>query len=198
MRNKRFSSQSIFSNLRSRIAKFFDSFFGLTHQFKIIIFQRSPKPSLVLSGSLYLKKDLGASDENIGLVNAVQGGTSLLLQPLGGVFGQKFNKKRLYLLGLVIQALAFLIAFLAKDWTWAILMSIILGCQALVGPGISALIGRATDRTTRATIFALEATMLSIVSMLRGPLQGFIAETAGLRSLYMLAVFGVMTSFSFS
>jgi len=58
-----------------------------------------------------------------------------------------------------------------------------------------ALVGKITDRATRATVFALEATILSIVMMIRGPLQGFIAETAGLRSLYLLAVIGLMASF---
>jgi len=176
--------------------KFLDSFFGLTHRFKIVVFsevfQILTSPQWL---SIYLKKDLGASDENIGLVNATQSGANVLLMPLGGAVGQKFSKKRLYLLGLVIQALAFLIAFLAEDWTWVILMSVILGCSALVGPGISALIGEVTDRATRATVFAFEATIISIVVMLRGPLQGFIAESAGLRPLYMVGVIGVMLSF---
>ncbi|MEM2100197.1 MAG: MFS transporter [Thermoproteota archaeon] len=145
--------------------------------------------------SIYLKKDLGAGDEEIGFVNAVQSGASLLLQPLGGAVGQKFNKKRLYLLGLVIQALAFLIAFLAEDWTWTILMSLILGCSALVGPGVLALIGEITDRATRATAFALKATIISLTVMLQGPLQGFIAQTVGLRPLYLLAIIGLTVSF---
>ena len=145
--------------------------------------------------SIYLKENLGASDENIGLVNATRSGVNVLLQPLGGVVGQRFSKKKLYLVSLLIQASAFLIAFLAVDWTWAVLMSIVLGCHALAYPGISALIGEITDRATRATVFAFQATVITIVVMLRGPLQGFIAESAGLRPLYLLGVVGAMVSF---
>jgi MFS family permease len=182
-------------NLRSRI-KFFDSFFGLTRRFKVIIFSEIFEILTYPQWfSIYLKKDLKANDMDIGLVNAVRSAVNLILQPIGGVFGQKFNKKNLYLAGLAIQASAFLVAFLAQDWTWAIFMSIIWGCKALVWPGIGALIGEITDRPTRATVFALEATTMSTVTMLSGPLQGFIAETWDLRFLYLVGIFGTMLSF---
>jgi len=145
--------------------------------------------------SIYLKEDLGAHDENIGFLNAVQNGVSLLSQPVGGAIGQRFSKKNLYLVSLAIQALAFLIAFLAQDWTWTILMSVVLGLGALMSPGISALIGEITDRATRATVFALQATVTSLVIMVRGPLQGFLAESMGLRPLYLVGVIGVVSSF---
>jgi len=59
-------------------------------------------------------------------------GKQLSIDPAKKIY--LLSKKRLYLFSLVIQALAFLIAFVAEDWTWAVLMSIVLGCTALAGP----------------------------------------------------------------
>jgi len=140
--------------------------------------------------SIYLKQDLGANEEAIGLVNAVKGAVRLLLYPLGGAVGKRVDKKSLFMTSILIGILAYLIAFLAVDWTWTVLMMIVLGCRALVMPGVQALAGEITNRATRATAFALDATLISIVMMLRSPLQGLIAETMGLRYLYMLG--GIM------
>ena len=140
--------------------------------------------------SIYLKQDLGANEEAIGLVNAVKGGVRLLLYPLGGAVGKRANKKLLFMTSLLIGILAYLTAFSAIDWTWTVLMMIVLGCRALVMPGVQALAGEITNRATRATAFALDATLISVVIMLRSPLQGLIAETMGLRFLYMLG--GIM------
>jgi len=183
------------SKLRSKVT-FLNRFFGLTHKFRIIILsdasQTLTRPQWF---SIYLKNDLGATNENIGLVNAVQSGASLLLAPLGGTIGQRFSKKNLYLASLAIQVIVYLIAFLAVDWKWAILMSIASSCQSLVYPGISALIGEITDKATRTTVFAVQETAMDIVGMLNGPLQGFIAETVGLRPQYLLAIAGILASF---
>ena len=140
--------------------------------------------------SIYLKHELGANEEAIGLVNAVKGGVRLLLYPLGGAVGKRANKKLLFMISILIGILAYLIAFFATDWTWTVLMMMVLGCRALVMPGVQALAGEITNRATRATVFALDATLISIVIMLRSPLQGLIAETTGLRFLYMLG--GIM------
>ena len=150
-----FKLTSIFSSLRSRM-KLIDSFFGLSHRFKVMIisevFETITRPRWF---SIYLKEDLRATDQHIGFVGALRNGMDLVLMPVGAPVGQKFNKKRLYLVSLLIQAIAFLIAFLAQDWTWAVFMSIVLGINAVVKPGISALVGRIADR---ATVFALEGT----------------------------------------
>jgi len=176
--------------------KLIDSFFGLSHRFKVMIlsevFETITRPRWF---SIYLKEDLRATDQDIGFIGAVQNGMNLILTPVGAPIGQKFNKKRLYLVSLLIQAFAFLIAFLAQDWTWAVFMSIVLGINAVVEPGISALVGRITDRATRATVFALEGTIMSIVAMLNSPLMGFIADTSGLRPQYLLAITGMIASF---
>jgi len=186
---------SVFSSLRSRM-KFIDPFFGLSHRFKVMIFsevfETITRPRWF---SIYLKEDLRATDQDIGFIGAVRNGMDLVLTPVGAPVGQKFNKKRLYLVSLLFQALAFLIAYLARDWTWAVLMSIVLGVNAVVEPGISALVGRITDRATRTTVFALEGTIVSIVAMLNSPLMGFIADTSGLRSQYPLAIIGMIASF---
>ena len=192
---KHISLKSYFSNLRSRGVKFVNSFFGLTQRFKIWIlsevFEALTFPRWF---SIYLKKDLLASDENIGIINATQSGVKLLLWLPSGIIGQKMSGKKCLLVNFTVQALAFLIAFFAEDWTWAILISIFLGLRALGYSGAQALIGRITDRATRATVFALEATILSIVIMLRDPIQGYLAETNGLRPLYLLGFIGTMTS----
>ena len=69
-------------NLRSRI-KFFNSFFGLTRRFKVIIFSEIFEALTYPEWfSIYLKKDLKANDMDIGLVNAVRGAVNLILQQL--------------------------------------------------------------------------------------------------------------------
>jgi len=171
---------------KSRVSGFFASFFGLTQAFKVVI------ASNILEAfgspqwfSIYLKQDLGANEEAIGLVNAVKGAARLLLYPFGGVVGQRINRKQLFMMSIFIGIPAYLIAFFAVDWTWTVLMMIVLGCRALVMPGVQALAGEITNRATRATVFALDATLISIVIVLRSPLQGMIAETLGLRYLYL-------------
>jgi len=186
---------SFISSLLSRF-KFFESFFGLSKRFKLWIFSEVFKiftePQWF---EIYLKKDLGASDENIGLSGAVKGALSILSMPLRGVIGQRFNKKKIALLSIVLYSVIFVIAFLANDWVWALLIALILGFHEFTSPGVSALVGEMTDRSTRATVFALESTIFSIVIMLRGPFQGFIADTMGLRSLYPIAIVGFTISF---
>jgi len=188
-------ASSAYARLRSRIDLLHSSF-GLTRRFRVMILSRTFESFTTPQWqSIYLKENLCASDEGIGLVNAVQSGVSLLMLPAGAAFGQKFRKKKLYLLGLAIQASAFLVAFLARDWTWAILMSVMLGCSALVSPAIAALVGRITDGNTRTLAFAFQDTVLTIVAILSGPAQGLVAERVGLRPLYLLAVVGSAVSF---
>jgi len=190
-----FQLPSFLSIVRSRM-KLLDSFFGLTYRFKIwILSETSEALTFPQWFSIYLKRELRASDENIGVVNAAQNGVKLALWLPGGMIGQKLGGKKSLLFNFAIQALAFSIAFIANDWTWALLMSVILGFRALGWPGAQALIGRITNKATRTTVFALETTILSIVIMLRQPLQGYIAETSGLRPLYLLGAIGTVTSF---
>lgn len=153
MRDKELSSQSVFSHLRYRSAKFIESFFGLTRRFKIWIFSEVFEALAFPQWlSIYLKRDLHASDQNIGMIRSVQSGVRLLLWLPGGMIGQKLSGKRCLLFNFAIQSLAFVIAFMGEDWTWVILMSIVLGFRALFWPGAQALIGRITSRATRATV----------------------------------------------
>lgn len=186
---------SIFSRLRLRKG-FLESFLGLSKRFKIMIFAETFQMATIPDRwfSLYLN-ELGAKAENIGLINAVGSGIRFLLQLPGGIIGQKFDKKKLYLLGLALSIAAFFIAFLAIDWTWALLMTVVLSFSSLVDPGVSALVGEITSQSTRATALAVHGTVNSIIEMAIQPLQGFIAESMSLRSLYLFAILGFIISF---
>lgn len=174
-----------------------ESFLSLSRGFKVVILDNvleyATSPGWF---SIYMKKDVGATDEQIGLVGAVRDFSRLVLNLPGGLVGAKVkDKKRLYLLSILLTILSYLTAYLAKDWKWLILMSLVGSLYALLSPGMEVLIRDVTSEVTRATDFAIRDTVLSVVGMVNSPVMGVLADQIGLRPLFLIGAVGACISF---
>ena len=146
--------------------------------------------------SIYMKKDLRATDQQIGLIGAVRDFSRLLLNLPGGLVGTRVkDKKRLYLFSILLSVLSYVIAYLARDWKWLILMSLVGSLYALLSPGMEVLIRDVTSEVTRATDFAIRDTILSVVGMINSPVMGVLADQIGLRPLFLIGAAGAFISF---
>ena len=178
----------------SRMRRFLDSFLGLTHSFKVIIF--SDSITAATSGAFHsvYAKMLGATDFQIGLLSSIPNFISLVARIAGGTLALRADKKRMYVIRLFVGSICSLLIFSARDWWWLVAPIILSRTMDIASPAIQTLIGEFTAKATRATAFAARNTLTSIIGTLKSPINGYMADTYGIAPLFLIEAIGGFAS----
>ena len=174
-----------------------ESFLSMKRGFKVVILDNAVRGATSPGWfSIYMKETLKATNEQIGLIGALSDFFHLIFYLPGGVVGARAkDKKCLYLLYILLVILTYVVAYLARDWKWLILMNFIGSFGALLSPGLEALFRDITSEATRATDFAIRDTISSFVGMINSPVMGVLADQIGLRQLFLIGAIGASLSF---
>ena len=141
-----------------------------------------------------IRDDLGLTDANMGLIASVFTLFYGLMVPVGGILGDRINKKYILIVSLVVWSAATLATgFSSTLIQLLILRSIALGGgEAFYAPSASSLICE-YHRKTRAVALSIHQTALYIGIVGSSYLTGYIADTFGWRiAFYAFGGFGIL------
>jgi sugar phosphate permease len=141
-----------------------------------------------------LRDDLGFSDADMGLIASVFTLFYGLMVPVGGVLGDRANKKYILIVSLLIWSTATLLTGSSYTLFQLIaLRSIALGGgEAFYAPSANSLICE-YHKNTRATAISIHQTALYVGIIGSGYLTGFIADSFGWRmAFYLFGGFGIL------
>jgi sugar phosphate permease len=141
-----------------------------------------------------LRDELGLSDADMGLIASIFTLFYGLMVPLGGILGDRFNKKYILIISLLVWSTATLITGSSYNLIQlVILRSIALGGgEAFYAPSANSLICE-HHQNTRATAISIHQTALYIGIIGSGYLTGYIADSLGWRmAFYLFGGFGIL------
>jgi sugar phosphate permease len=146
-----------------------------------------------------LRDDLGLTDADMGLIASIFTLFYGLMVPVGGILGDRINKKYI----LIISLLVWSAATLTTGFSFTLIQLVILrslalgGGEAFYAPSANSLICE-HHQNTRATAISIHQTALYVGIIGSGYLTGFIADSFGWRmAFYLFGGFGIILSILF-
>jgi len=146
---------------------------------------------------------LGATGTQLGIINSVGMGITGLVGPLVGWLIDRTGVKRIYLIGIVLLAVSYLIYGLAQSWTIIIIAMVayLLG-TSISGHGCAVICANSLTSEDRATGMAICETFAAGVLGLTAPMLGALLVTTfggvnvnGIRPLFFICLAGIIATF---
>jgi sugar phosphate permease len=136
-----------------------------------------------------IRDDLGLTDASMGLIATLLILVYGLLVPIAGMLGDRYNKKYIIIISLLIWSSATLFTGLSYTLLQLILLRSVAtgGGEAFYSPSANAIISE-QHKKTRATALSIHQTALYVGIICSGYLTGFIADLFGWRTAFF--VFG--------
>jgi len=146
---------------------------------------------------------LGASATQLGIVNSVGMGIAGLLSPLSGLLIDRIGNKTIYLIGIVLLVLSYLIYGAAQSWTIIIIAMIAYQVGFIIsGHSCATVCANSLANEDRATGMSFCETMASGLLGIVGPMLGALLVTAfggvtasGIRPLFFVGLVGSIGTF---
>lgn len=172
----------------SRLSK--ESFFGALNRDLWIIFLSNTL--LAFGDGLYFYvwplyiRDLGGTPGDVGIVYSVLGLASALTPLLGGFLADKYDRKKLMILGFSIWAPVPLMFSLVSNWSELILPSILYGCF-ISGPAASAYVATSAKKEKMAITFTTISGSWSLGYIFAPGIGSYLATLIGIRQVFHIA-----------
>jgi len=130
--------------------------------------------------TLYIKEILGADAVILGLFGSIWSAVFVFFILIGGWIGDRYDRKKVLLLGTALTLPNPIIYALASDWHIIILVNFLgaLG-SAISNPVYNAILYSSMEQRKRSQIVATLAVMASVVNMIVPPLSAYIIQAAG-------------------
>ena len=123
--------------------------------------------------------ELGGTKSSIGLLTTIASLTVLLVQFPRGIISDRIGRKRVIILGSVLNILAPIIYRYSTHWTTLIMGVIAASVPAFASPALNALIADSLPEETRATGFGASTMAWYIAISVSIPLGGYILDRLG-------------------
>jgi MFS family permease len=139
---------------------------------------------------LYLK-DLNAGVVEVGLFFTLSQIIPLVLQILGGWISDSLGRLRSIAMGSVAGVFSYIGLVLAPGWQWVLVgegFSSI--TRSLVAPSFAAFIAEHSDEKSRARVYSISDSIMTIVVIIGPPLGGWLVDTYGFK--FMLVIAGMI------
>ena len=141
-----------------------------------------------------IRDDLGLTDANMGLISTLMILVYGLFVPISGVLGDRFNKKRIILISLIVWSSATLMTGFSYTMVQLVLLRSVAtgGGEAFYAPSANSMIGEHHHKT-RATAMSLHQTAIYIGIISSGFLTGLVADSYGWKAaFYLFGGFGLL------
>ena len=141
-----------------------------------------------------IRDDLGLTDANMGLIATIMILIYGLLVPISGMLGDRYNKKYIILISLIVWSSATLFTGLSFTLIQLVLLRSVAtgGGEAFYSPSANALIGEYHQKT-RATAMSIHQTAIYVGIIGSGYLTGAVADNFGWRAaFYLFGGFGLL------
>jgi len=141
-----------------------------------------------------IRDELGLTDANMGLIATLLILVYGLLVPIAGMLGDRFNKKYIIIISLIVWSGATLVTGMSYTLIQLIFLRSVAtgGGEAFYSPSANAMIGE-QHKNTRATAMSIHQTALYVGIICSGYLTGYIADLYGWRSaFYIFGGFGIL------
>jgi len=148
--------------------------------------------------TLYIKEILGADAIILGLFGSIWSVVFVFFILIGGWIGDKYDRKKIFLLGTALTLPNPIIYALASNWHILILVNFLgaLG-SAISSPVYNAILYSSIDQKKRSRVVATLTVMASIVNMVTPPLSAYIIQVmGGLEKIRIMFVAQFIISFS--
>jgi len=148
---------------------------------------------------------LGATGTQLGIINSIGMGVAGLLGPLIGWLIDRIGVKRIYLIGIGVLAVSYLVYGLAQSWTIIIIAMVAywLGTTTS-GHGCTVICANSLASEDRATGMAICETFAGGILGLAAPMLGALLVTtfggvnvSGIRPLFFVCLAGTIATFFF-
>lgn len=144
-----------------------------------------------------IRDELGLTDANMGLIATILILVYGFLVPVAGMIGDRYNKKYIIIISLMVWSSATLITGMSYTLLQLIFLRSVAtgGGEAFYSPSANAIIGEYHQKT-RATALSIHQTALYVGIICSGYLTGYIADLYGWRTaFYMFGGFGIILAF---
>jgi len=146
---------------------------------------------------------LGATGTQLGIINSVGMGVAGLVAPLIGWLIDRIGVKRIYLIGIVLLAVSYLVYGLAQSWTIIIIAMVAYWLGFVIsGHGCAVICGNSLASEDRATGMSLCETFAAGILGLTAPMLGALLVTtfggvnvSGIRPLFFVCLAGTIATF---
>lgn len=130
--------------------------------------------------TLYIKEILGADAVILGLFGSIWSAVFVFFILIGGWIGDRYDRKKVLLLGTALTLINPIIYALAPNWHVLILVNFLgaLG-SAISSPVYNAILYSSIEQKKRSQIVATLAVMASIANMVTPPLSAYLIQVMG-------------------
>jgi len=130
--------------------------------------------------TLYIKETLGADAVILGLFGSIWSAVFVFFILIGGWIGDRYDRKKVLLLGTALTLINPIIYALAPNWHVLILVNFLgaLG-SAISSPVYNAILYSSIEQKKRSQIVATLAVMASIANMVTPPLSAYLIQVMG-------------------
>jgi len=136
---------------------------------------------------LYIRsEELGGTSGEVGIIYSVLGLASALTPLLGGFLADKYDRKKLMILGFSIWVPVPLMFSLVTDWSQLILPSFLYGCF-ISGPAASAYVATSAKKERMAITFTTISASWSLGYIFAPGIGSYLATIIGMRQVFYIA-----------
>lgn len=133
--------------------------------------------------SLYILK-LGATERNLGSINALGSFSAMLLYPLGGYIADKSGRVRLVSAATLLYASSFIFYIMAPSWKWAAFAMVYQSMALFYLPALNAIKADSIPVKQRGELYALTFALPNIIKIVSPYVGGqFIARFELIRAM---------------
>jgi len=144
-----------------------------------------------------IQDEFGLPIDTASLVVAIRFMARIGLMPIYGVIGDRLGKKRIYMAGLSIFIIGSFIGWLSPSLIWLVIGRFLQGAGGASLPLSMALISDAFPKNRRGRALGIWNTAAPAGSMIGPVLGGFLIETYGWNSIFLVVIIGSVISLLF-
>jgi DHA1 family multidrug resistance protein-like MFS transporter len=134
---------------------------------------------------LYIR-DLGGTPGDVGILYSILGLASALTPLIGGFLADKYDRKKLMILGFLIWVPVPLMFSLVTNWSQLILPSFLYGCF-ISGPAASAYVATAARKEKMAITFTTISASWSLGYIFAPGIGSYLATIIGMKPVFYIA-----------